>query len=108
MIIIDTTNLRDAIRAIASDTITARRLPRVVFATLESLEPLTFRRDANVVIKASSLRLPNETMQGECLHCGSKFKIKFKEFSKDDIGKKYAFLQEEGWQTYVFLYEIKG
>lgn len=86
---VDLTLFRDAIKILVVQTVKALKLNRVVYAELVSVSPLTFKRSTDIVIKADVITLPYQ-----------------KEFSTKEIGSTHAFIQEDGWQKYVYLHRI--
>lgn len=86
----DLTLFRNAIKSLIVQTVGAMKLSRVVYAQLISIAPITFRRGTDIVMKSEDVTLPYDI-----------------QFKNEDIGSVHAFIQETGWQSYLYLHRTR-
>ena len=80
--------LKGVIQEIAVNVIQGGSLTSLTYAELVSIEPLVFKENAKLTISGVHLITP-----------------RYRAFTEDDIGKKFAFMKNAGGQDYFYLYE---
>ena len=86
----DLTNFRKAVALLVVRTVQAMKLNRVVFAKLTSVSPIEFSRGTDITFSQKDVAIP--------------YGLTFK---REDIGSTHVFIQDDGWQTYIYLYRTR-
>lgn len=84
-------NLKKAVTKIAANYCETLKIPTIVHAKLEKLEPLTFKRDDDIELKEEFLVVP-----------------KYRKFTTEEIGHYFVFQSNSEGQVWYYLYEASS
>ncbi|MBL7575513.1 hypothetical protein SAMN00017477_1017 [Peptoniphilus asaccharolyticus DSM 20463] len=87
----DINKLKNVISKIAADYISTLTFSNLVHAKLESLEPLTFKRDDDVELKEEFLVVP-----------------RYRKFTEEEVGHYFVFQSNQEGQVWYYMYEASS